>query len=375
MFKNRILLIMLTAMLVLGMAACGGKPATETEEPATDEPATGETATEETAVFTWNGQKEVWAVVPTTNAEGLMMICDAMGAACEADGWTYVKKDAEGNPGNQVTYVEDAIAAGNVGALMVAAMSTEMLHDIVIEANEAGLIVVYLGAEPVDYAIASEVYTAYEITGMWAIEAAEAWAAQNANIKKDSQGVPVALDVYYDIQDGAWRSNAFVERTEESDSLYVFNTNSTYGDNAQTEGYNWAENQMTANPDLRVFICYEPDSAYGVCAYLDVYAKENGLDLADFCVINCYEDGDTPGYLEKANADPSSTAFKGYVTYGSEGGPPVIGAKLAEEILGVANGTWEWGTYFYDDINAYTSFGFAKTWTMGDENPAQKYKH
>jgi len=378
--KKIVTLLMILTMMVMALAACtqtaDDTSAEQTETTVEESTAVVDEVSEEATgfEFDWNGQKEVWAVVPTINAEGLMMICDAMGEALEAEGWTYVKKDAEGDPTKQVNHVEDAIAAGNVGALMVAAMSVEMLEDIVIEANEAGIIVVYLGAEPTTYDIASEIYTAYEITGYYAVLAAEEWAAQN-NPTADDQGIPVAIDVYYDIQDGQYRSNAFVDRTTESETLYVFNTSTSYGDDAQTKGYDWAENQMNANPDLRIFLCYEPDCAYGVCSFLDQYASDTGVDLADFCVLCCYEDSDTPGYLEKAVADPSSTAFKGYVTYGAEGGPPVIGAKLAEEISGVADGSWAWGTYYYDNITSKTCFGFDMTWSMGEENPALQYKY
>lgn len=76
------------------------------------------------------------------------MINDAMGAVMEAQGFKYVKKDAEGNPGNQVQFVEQAIAAGNVGCLMIAAMSVEMLKDVVQQATDNGIAVVYLGAQP-----------------------------------------------------------------------------------------------------------------------------------------------------------------------------------------------------------------------------------
>lgn len=323
--------------------------------------------------FTWNGKKEIWSVLPTMDAEGLVMINEAMGEIMKADGWTHVMKDAEVTPANQVTIIEDAIASGNVGALMVAAMSTEMIESAVKDAIAAGIIVIFLGAEP-SYQIAGEVYTAYEITGAYAVEAAESWAKAN-NPPADANGVPVAINIYEDIIDGRYRSNGFRDTVAASDTLYSYNEQSIYGKTAQTEGYNWAENMMTRNADLRIFLCYEPDAAYGVCNYLATYAADNGLDLADFCVICCYEDDDTPVLLSQARSDPSSTAFKGYVTYGDEGGPPVVGAKLAEEFLGIVDGSWAYGTYYYDTINAFTSFEYSNTWKMGDENPYADLKY
>lgn len=337
--------------------------------------------------FVWNGNKEVWSVLPTTNAEGLVMINDFMGALLEADGWIYSKKDAMLDPTAQVSFVEDAIASGRVGALMVAAMSVEMLQTSIEEATAAGIIVVYLGAQPTAYDINGCVYTAYELTGMWAVEVAESWVKQNIdNLATNAEGkVPVALDVYEEIQDGQYRSNAMRGRTEESDVLYIYNENQSYGENATTVAYNWAENMMTANPDLRVFVCYEPEAMIGVCDYLEQYAAEKGLDLADFCVVCCYEDATTREFYSNAVADPSSTAFKGYVTYGDAGdvaaygeaaSMQATGAKLAEEIMGAADGTWAWNLTYYDTINAYSTFegGYTNTWVNGQTNPAEKYK-
>lgn len=355
------------------------------EAPASEEPAATEaTAPAENGEFTWNGKKEVWSVLPTTMAEGLVNINDAMGAKLEEQGWTYVKKDAQGDPTAQVNFIQDAIASGKVGALMVAAMSVEMLQDVVLDAMDAGIIVVYLGAEPTDYTINACVYTAYELTGYYAIEMVETWAKQ-FNAAPDSTGkIPVALDVYEEIADGKYRSNAFRGRTSESDTLYIYNENVTYGNDPQNGGYAWAENMMTANPDLRIFVCYEPDCMIGVVSYLERYASENGLDLADFCVVCCYVDSATQEEYKKAVADPSSTAFKGYVTYGDEGdvatygdlaSMTAVGHKLAEEIAGAADGTWPFGQTYYDTITAYATFeGYSAVWHMGDPNPATKYK-
>ncbi|MDR1765425.1 MAG: substrate-binding domain-containing protein [Lachnospiraceae bacterium] len=350
-------------------------PAATTAAPAPTQAAEAATAAAPDASgFTWNGNKEIWAVVPTTNAEGLMVICNTMGKQFQDKGWTYVAKDAQGDPGKQVTFVEDAIASGKVGALMVAAMAVDMLKDVVEQATASGIIVCYLGALPKDYTINTALYTAYEITGMFAVEMAETWAAENNPPKDASTGkIPVALDVYDDIEDGQFRSNALRDRTQESDTLYIFNTSTSYGDDAQNKAYTWAENQMTANPDLRIFICYEPDAMIGVTQFLDKYAKDNGLDLKDFCVVNCYEDSTTYEIFDKASADPSSTAFKGYVTYGDT--TEKTGEKLATMIQLVIDGQWPFGDVYYDTVYSHSVFGYDKTWQQGEENPALKYKY
>lgn len=358
---KRILSVLLMITLATSVFANGAEDAASTSA-----------GSASAADFTWNGQKEVWSILPTTNAEGLMIISNAMGAAMEAQGWKYVAKDAAGDPGKQVTFIEDAIASKKVGAIMCAAMAVDMLKDVAQRAIEAGIPICYLGALPKDYTINAALYTAYEITGMFAIEMVEAWASNN-NPPADKKGIPVALDVYDDIEDGQYRSNAFRDRTEESSSLYVYNTNVTYGNDAQNKGYNWAENMMTANPDLRIFVCYEPDCMVGVVSFLSKYSNDNGMDMNDFCVVNCYFDSATTEEFEKAKADPSSTPFKGYVTYGEA--PPITGQTLAMLLLGASDGSWEFGDVYYDPVYTFATFDFSMSWKMGEENPAKQYKY
>jgi len=296
-----------------------------------------------------------------------------MGAEMQALGWTYAKKDAEGNPGNQVTFIETAIDSGTVGAIMCAAMAVDLLKDVVQKALDAGIIVVYLGAYPTDYQINGCVYTSYALTGYYAIEMIEAWAKQN-NPPKDSKGVPVALDVYDDILDGQYRSNAFRDRTAESDILYVYNTNVTYGDNAMNKGYAWAENMMTANPDLRIFVCYEPECMNGVVSFLNDYCDSKGIDKKEFCVVNCYQDDSTFAEYDKAKADPSSTVYKGYVTYGDS--LEATGQALATIIKGATDGSWPFNQIYWDSIHSFpTNFDFVGEWKMGDPNPGEKYQY
>lgn len=127
--KKIVAMLLALCMMVAAFAGCGTSSAS-TGTGSAAAPASEQTAQDnakasagdadtaapaETTDFKWNGQKEVWSILPTTGAEGLVMINDAMGAVMEAQGFKYVKKDAEGNPGNQVQFVEQAIAAGNVG--------------------------------------------------------------------------------------------------------------------------------------------------------------------------------------------------------------------------------------------------------------------
>lgn len=404
--KKRLLALLLAGIMVFALAACGNggtandTPANDTpanDAPANDAPANdapeapeGDDAPAASGDFVWNGQKEVWSILPTTAAEGLMMINNSMGAVMEDNGFTYVVKDAQGNPGNQVQFVEQAIAAKNVGALMIAAMSVEMLQDVVEQAIDAGIAIAYLGAQPTDYTIGGCVYTAYEITGMYAVQAAEYWVQNSgSNVPKNADGkYEIAIDTYYDIADGVYRSNAVKGTVESSDILTLVSETTSYGDGALNTAFNNAQAVLNANPDCHLFIAYEPEEAMGIASAIEEYCGQTGNSLADYCVIPCYAEDPTFSEMYAAvEADPAANAIKGYATYGDppeerDGEiiiPPVLtGEHLAEILLGVCGEggySWTYGETYYDTITAVTVDGFEQVWSMGDPNPAAQYKN
>ena len=370
---KKILALILALVMVLSLVACGEKA------PADDGAADDGAAV--TEGFVWNGQKEVWSILPTTAAEGLIVINDAMAEVMKAEGFTHVYKDAEGNPANQVTFVEDAIAAGNVGALMIAAMDPAMLQEVVEMATSKGIAVAMLGVTPA-YPIAGYVATSYELTGMQAVKAAEDWAAkrvaEGGNVPTNADGkYEVALDTYYDIVDGVYRSNAMVGTVNESETLALVSETSAYGQSA-VKAFDNATDVLGAHPDCRIFVVYEPEQAMGTADAIADYASVNGLDLADFCVIPCYNQDSTfkADYWGAAQADASSSAVKGYSTYGDDTGKGT-GECLAKILLGVCKvGSYEWtfGEPFFDTVGATNIYGYEYFWQQGDENPAAKYR-
>ena len=403
---KKFLAVLMAAAMVLSLAACGSSSDSDEEETTEEETEEEETSTEDDFIindteFVWNGNYEVWSILPTTQAEGLVSINDHMGEVMEEAGFTYVKKDSEGTPGNQVTFVEDAIAAGNVGALMIAAMDVDLLKDVVLEALDAGIAVAYLGAQPTDYEVCGVVYTAYELTGMWAVEAAEDWVtervAEGGEVPTNEDGqYEVAADIYTSIVDGIYRSNAIVGTIAESDILVQVAETTSYDDGYET-AYSNTQDILAANPDCHIFIAYEPEPARGIADAIAEYCDTNGLNLADYCVISCYGEEDAfAEYYAEALADPSSNAVKGYSTYGDTtrngeelDGLTCTGYHLADALLyacgidcndsistwtDISNGGGELGATYYDTISVTNVYGFSNTWVNGEDNPAEDYK-
>ena len=340
--------------------------------------------------FTWNGQMEVWSILPTTAAAGLVAINDAMGALMEAEGFTYVKQDAQGDPSAQVDFVEQAIAAGNVGAMMIAAMDVAMLEDAVKEAQDAGIAVAYLGITP-DYDIGGYICTNYDLTGMYAVQAAEDWVtnrvAEGGEIPTTDDGkYEVAVDTYYDITDGVYRSNAIVGTVNASDILVGVSNTSSYGEsNSYGAAFDNAQTVLMSNPNCHIFIAYEPEEALGAADAIEQYCDDNGLDLADYCVIPCYTEDDGTFWTVYDSVydrdageiiDESASAIKGYATYGSS--PEGTGEKLATILLGVCGEfpdyNWSFAKPLYDDTSCANIYGYSQYWVEGDDNPALQYR-
>ena len=390
---KKILALILALVMALSLVACGQ------QAPADDGAADDGAAV--TEGFVWNGQKEVWAVLPVSGVPGLSWNTDFAGVFMEKQGWTYVSKDAQGNPANQISLIEDAIAAGNVGALIVPAMDAAMLEDVCGRAYDAGIAIAFLGAKA-DYPIAGAVYTLYSVAGTYAVQVAEDWVkqrvAEGGNIPTNADGkYEVAVDTYYDIEDGIFKSNAFVGTVDESDILVGVSNTTSYGNAPVETAYNNASAVLAANPDCRIFIAYEPDEAVGINSYLVDYAAQNGLDLADFCVVPGYAmDATFQELWAEVQANPSANAIKGYATFGGKcneaeiaecteisgsadwAGCYATGRSLATILLGSCGGfegyTWNYGDIFWDDVDAANIYGFSLSYTNGDVNPGEKYQ-
>ncbi len=399
MKAKRVLALVVAGAMVFSLAACGSSSSSSTDadttadetsavEEAEAEVEEAEEAEAEEADFTWNEQYEVWAILPTTGVPGLLVHADTMGYIMEKYGFTYSAKDASQSSETQL--IQDAIAAGNVGCLMIATSDKTAIETDCLEAAEAGIAIVFLGADPETYTIASAVVTAYSTSGYLAVQAAADWlenrVAEGGDIPTLDDGTyAIALDTYYDIVDGIYRSNAMWGAATEA-GFTVVNSSQAYGDSYQEDAYSNAMAVLAANPDCRIFIAYEPDGAMGISSYISTYAADNGLDLADFCIISCY--AEDPTFYEmyaNAEADASSEAIKGYATYGittqisdddisgfedssyttASMGASTTGGNLAYLLLSACSlGGYDWtyGRIYYDGIkntNVYSGISEA----------------
>ena len=395
---KKLLALMLAAVMVFSLAACSSSSsdeettAEESAEAEAEEDTSADTAEDTSASSDGVTLPDEYAgksciqLLPSASATGLVAIMDAMAEVLAEYGIETEQKDCNGDTANYITYAENAVTSGDCAILMIAADDTEAIEEACQTAMDAGIIVLMLGASP-DYEIDNMVITSYALTGYYAVKTAEDWVAycEEAGIElttNDEGKVAVAINTRYDDQQGAKRSDAFVGEVEASDVLYEVNENDFY-DDAQTEGYTWAEQVMTSNPETRIFLCYEPDAMKGVSEYVEEYCDNNGLSYDEFAVFWCYEDDDSNEMYAAACADYSSTVLKGYCTYGA--GNDVTGQTLAQLALGRINYesdfgyeySYEFGYQYVDVVNAYGTWDGGVSlysWVDGDDNPAEAYE-
>ena len=330
--------------------------------------------------FEWNGQTEAWFLLPSQVSPDYLLVSDTVAAMCQANGWTYDRKEIGSEAGTALSLLKAAIAAGDVGAIIYTGL-TEYLAPFVQQAANEGIIILCLDPEstaPTAGAIAVPTAKMAQET----ISLLETWCRKADCLPAAEERLPVAVSLH-----GAGSAKdpwpaALLDAIETSELFFKGRIGVAYeeGDTLFNAAYLWARNVMEDEPETRLFCCYTPEAAYGVCYYLEQYAADNELDLADFCVVWNGEDSDSQTYLTVAREDSSYTAARGYVICGDDAW--TTGAMLAYELLGIAHGAelpasleetyavpvengvtmpeqfggWRWGEDALSGITAYASF-------------------
>lgn len=340
---------------------------------------TQEPAVLEAEDFIWNGQTEAWFLLPSDVSPDTLLASAALGSMLQANGWTYERKEFGPQSGTALSLIKAATAAGNVGALIYTKLS-DYLVPFVQAAADAGIIVLCMDPESPG-PIAGTIDIPCERIGREAVNALISWCEDRDYLPPEGERLPVAVNIYGSGSPSHPLAAAILDAADESGILFKSRLGVVPEDEDLFQAaFLWARHIMDAIPDLRLFCCDTPQTAYGVCYYLEQYAADNELDLADFCVIWCDEDADSETYLSVARENASYTAARGYVAWGDDGW--TTGSRLGCQLLGIAYGTalpaslddtylilrenhvtqpevfggWLWGERAFCSVTVYTSF-------------------
>lgn len=329
--------------------------------------------------FHWNGQTSVWFLLPGGVSSDLLLVSSAISSMCQANGWSYTRHHLGPETGTALSLLKAAIVSGEVGAIVYTKL-TDYLSEFVQEAADAGIIVLCLDPDSSAPA-AGSIDIPYAQMGTQAVSMLRQWCEANDYIPAEGTLLPVAVNLYGESDPASLWPSAVLTALEDSDIYFKCRMGVVYsGDDIFNAAYLWARNVMAGVPDTRLFCCYTPEAAYGVCYYLEQYAADHELDLADFCVVWCGMDEESQTYLAVARENASYTAARGYTTWGDD--PYTSGARIAYELLGIAHGAalpaglkdtyafvsengvavpeefggWQWGKHAVSDVTVYASF-------------------
>ena len=340
---------------------------------------TGQPAVLSAEDFVWNGKTEAWFLLPADVTPDTLLVSSAVGAMCQANGWTYERKQVGPESGTAQSLIKAATASGDVGAILYTTLS-DYLIPYVQAAADAGIIVLCLNPDT-SCPVAGTIDIPYAQVGAEAVAAITEWCAQAGYEPTEGARLPVAVNIYGSGDPTHPLSAALLDAIDETETLFKSRLGVvTEEEDVFLAAYLWARTLMDAVPDLRIFCCDTPQAAYGVCYYLEQYAADQAMDLSEFCVIWCGEDEDSETYISVARENESYTAARGYVTWGDDGW--TTGSRLGCQLLGIAYGTelpaslddtyltlrenhvtqpeifggWEWGARAFGGVTVYASF-------------------
>ena len=391
---KKFLSILLLLVLTLSLCGCGAATQAQLDDilanlQAAQEILDAYTAAEEAGPavdipeeegFVWNGQTCAWFLLPADVSPDMLLYSDAVASMCQANGWTYERKELGHENGTVLSLLRDALESDEVGAIIYVSLA-DALTDLVQQAADEGILILCLDPETTA-PVAGSLRVPYAQMGVQAVSILTQWCEEVDYLPEEEDSeLPVAVNLYGETDPNAPWPTALLAALKDSELLYNCRLGMVYeGGGIFNAAWLWAQEVMADLPDTRLFCCYTPEAAYGVCYYLEQYAADQELDLSDFCVVWCGEDAESQTYLSVAREDSSYTAARGYTSWGNEAW--TAGSRIGYELLGIVYGTelpagleetysllteynvkppeefggWLWGESGVSDVLIYTSF-------------------
>lgn len=292
---KKILALLMTLVMALSLCACGA-PAEEAPEaaaPAPEEEVTvAETAEEVVEEVVKDTQSDVQArldageevligyAVNTLSNPALKQTIDNVTGMLEELGFTVSVVTCEGDTALMISQVENFIEMG-VDEIIVAPIDQNAMEDTLQKAIDAGIPVIFNGQYP-SYAdkMSGGGATDYPALGTNTANAALAWLDQ-AYPDAGEGKVHVAVIGFNNTFIFKQIYDAMLETIEADPRVTVTYTATEH--NSIDAGYMAAEEAMTMDPEIRVFLCYQDSPGIGVANYL---ISQPSLNMDEFGVFN-----------------------------------------------------------------------------------------
>lgn len=267
------------------------------------------------------GDDEMFVGVVCPNLEGewlknmLTSYCERVGEW----GCTSQLLSAENDNTNFISIMENYLTMG-AKLILCVAQDTEAVQDIVLRCIDEGCYVIMLGIWP-EYEISGGLITDFYDTGVATAMMLIDWA--DKNIPGDEpNSLPVAVAGAEANANGVNRSRGFRETIDADTRTYV-DYYKSIDTNSIDNGFTFAEEALTYNNNIRLFLMYETDPAIGVHNYVE---QNPQYSLSEFCVVGVGQTDASTELIEQARQDPASCMLRGALSYGG----PDPGIQLNE---------------------------------------------
>lgn len=202
-------------------------------------------------------------VAPALVDDFFIQVCDGLQADMEARGFTFHLASADYDTVKQLNLVENYVTMG-CAFVGVAAMDSNAFVNIILDAEEQGIMMGFLGTIPDFYCsgacnidIIDSATQCYNMASAWML-ARYPDAAVNP--------VHVSVTGQTNTTDNKIRTEKLHELAEADPNMNV--TNYLTGSNSVDEGFNQAEDILILDPEIRLFLNFSTSSSVGNNNYL-----------------------------------------------------------------------------------------------------------
>lgn len=326
---KRFISILLSVIMLLSLAALAACNDAESE------PSGDPTQAVTTAAQTDNsaGEQDDTAItlaagiVPSTDVEILVVMMEYIKENLAVKDIDFQYSATMFDVPKYIELIENYVTMG-AGIIVVVPMDTSGIESAALAAEEAGTRIVFVSSPP-GYGdeISGGIYSDYYEAGYEMGKMGVTWARGKY---PDADSIPVALTVGEADADSIARTTGMRDAANEDDLCYI--DYEVWNATTVDDGFNFMESALTANAAIRVFLCYESNSAIGADNFLQAYVPANGLDLADFGIFTVGISEAAVALVEASASDEA--ALRGIVAYAAaEPGEPVM-----EVINAILNG-------------------------------------
>ncbi len=253
---RKIVSVFLVLILIFSLAACGTQP-TKTANPsaAVTSSAPGGASPTATKSF-YIGYSTL-----TTQGDFMSNLATELQKRFKALGYKFEIASADLNPAKQIEQIENFTSLG-VDAIIIMAVDPTSITDAIKKAKDKGVKIVAFSQKlsQYDLFLGSDDYA----LGKKEAEMAAAWIEKTFPDAKDGT-IPVAIFENRDKPTAASRSDGFKEITNLTKKAKIAATVGV--DTTNKGGQTAAENLMLTNPEIKVILSYNSDTAMGVDAY------------------------------------------------------------------------------------------------------------